>query len=88
MKTPRIQFELNPALEKELTRLMELGGVRTKKELLNNAITLLEWAAREKLRGRSIGSVDNEGTFRELEMPFLRRVALSESSELRVAAGG
>jgi Arc/MetJ family transcription regulator len=38
----RVQFELDDDQIAELEELRELGGLRTKKDLLNNAITLLK----------------------------------------------
>jgi hypothetical protein len=68
--TIRIQFELSPEKAGELDELMAETGVQTKKELFNNALTLLKWAVRETARGNSIASVDEEhGRYRELHMP-------------------
>jgi hypothetical protein len=68
----RIQFELTEGQLKELERLMERSGVRTKKDLLNNALTILEWALNEKGAGRIIASVDEEhDRYKELVMPIL-----------------
>jgi hypothetical protein len=68
--------EIDPENMEELEELQELGGVRTKKDLWNNAITLLKWAAREQARGASIVSVnEDEGTYKELELPFLQTYA-------------
>lgn len=65
---------------------MEWGGLRTNKELLNNALTLLKWAARERSRGRTIASVNEQtGNYNELDMTFLETAAseaLDRSSSL------
>ena len=42
MGMTRIQFELSEDRNKELEALMEKTGIRTKKDLFNNALTLLE----------------------------------------------
>jgi hypothetical protein len=72
----RLQVELEAAQMEELEKLADLGGLRTKKDLLNNALTLLKWAARQKTEGSVIQSVNrSEGTVKELEMPFLETLA-------------
>ncbi len=72
----RLQIEIDQDQMKELERLQKLGGLRTKKDLFNNALTLLKWAARERGRGASIVSVDEKARLhKELEMPFLEDVA-------------
>jgi len=77
----RLQFEINEDWLRELEELQKLGGVKTKKDLLNNAMTLLRWAARQRLNGRSIVSVAEDGNERELEMPYLEAVASSTSDK-------
>ena len=54
----RVQFELPEKKLQELECLMEEVNVSTKRELFNNALTLLEWASKECKRGRIIASVD------------------------------
>jgi hypothetical protein len=71
----RLQFEIEEDWLRELEELQKLGGIKTKKELLNNAMTLLRWAAKQRLSGRTIVSVTNDGSERELEMPYLEAVA-------------
>jgi hypothetical protein len=68
----RIQFELSEEKLNELESLMEETGVRTKKDLFNNALTLLEWAIAERKAGRIIASVDEkENKYKEIVMPVL-----------------
>jgi len=79
MGMTRIQFELSEDRNKELEALMEKTGIRTKKDLFNNALTLLEWAVKEKRSGRIIASVDErEKKFKEIVMPALENVAVGE----------
>jgi metal-responsive CopG/Arc/MetJ family transcriptional regulator len=71
----RIQFELPAARVKELEALMKEIGVSTRKDLFNNALTLLEWAVKEKRVGNSIASVDEKNKrYKELVMPVLSTV--------------
>ncbi|MBA7496879.1 hypothetical protein ES702_07488 [subsurface metagenome] len=77
----RIQFELNEQGAQELEKLMEATDVATRKDLFNNALTLLEWAIKEKRKGRTIASLDEkEQKYKEIEMPILSRAAKSKVS--------
>ena len=74
-KDIRIQFEISDNRLKELEALMDTVGVTTKKELLNNALTLLEWAIEEERKGHIIASLDERAKkYRELVMPIFRNV--------------
>lgn len=71
----RIQVELPEDQLKELERLQGDLGLRTKKELLNAALGLLEWYVRQRRQGRVIVSVNHdEKTYRELCFPPLDRI--------------
>ena len=50
-KMTRIQFELTEQGVQEFEKLMEATNVATRKDLLNNALTLLEWAIKERQKG-------------------------------------
>ena len=71
----RIQFELSDDKVAELEKLMAESGIKTKKELFNNALTLLEWAIKERKAGKTIASVDEKtNRYKELLMPVLSTV--------------
>lgn len=71
-KVQRVQFDVPEDRLAELQELMKSCGIETRKDLFNNALTLLEWAVRESSRGRAIASVsDDEKSYRELHMPIL-----------------
>lgn len=74
--TARLQAELDHHMMKLLEVLQWLGGLKTKRELLNNALTLLKWAVKERMKGNVICSY-NERTHerKELEMSFLESAA-------------
>ena len=74
--TARLQAELDHHMMKLLDVLQWLGGLKTKRELLNNALTLLKWAVKERMKGNVICSY-NERTHerKELEMSFLESAA-------------
>jgi hypothetical protein len=74
----RLQFELTEGQLKELKAIMEKTKVRTKKNLINNALTLFEWAVQEKERGRIIASVDEASEkYKEVTMPALSAISTS-----------
>jgi hypothetical protein len=80
MENVRFQFELPGDRALEIERLMTECGIETKKDLFNNALTLLRWAVKETRKGHAIASVDEgSGKFRELQMPILAAVAPHES---------
>ena len=73
LKMIRIQFELPENKVEELERLMRVAGISTKKDLLNNAVTLFQWAVTEKQNGNIVASISkNTGAIKELVMPALQ----------------
>jgi hypothetical protein len=82
MENVRFQFELPLQKARELEELMRECGVETKKDFINNALSLLKWAVRETKRGNAIASVDEKhGKYRELHMPILSAVAPKEEEQ-------
>ncbi|MGA9769968.1 MAG: hypothetical protein WBV94_13070 [Blastocatellia bacterium] len=74
--TVKIQFDLPADRAREVEEMMKLTGVTSRKDLFNNALTLLEWAIGEIYKGNTITSVDEKNKiFRELVMPILSNVA-------------
>ncbi len=72
----RIQLELEPERVNEIEKLMQLTGLRTKKDYFNNALTLFKWAISERSQGRQIASVDEaNGKLRDLRLPALETAA-------------
>jgi hypothetical protein len=68
----RVQLDLPTEKVEQLDRLAAEVGFATRKDLFNNALTLLQWAVKESRRGRAIASVDQANErFTELHMPFL-----------------
>jgi hypothetical protein len=56
----RVQFDVLPARLADFDRLMTLCDLKTRKDLFDNAITLLEWAVNEVvLNGRKVASYDS-----------------------------
>ena len=70
----RIQLDLDEAGLELVEELKEMTGTRTYKDLFNNAITLLDWAVKQRSEGRLITSINGRGgDTRELVMPTLYR---------------
>ena len=71
-KMVRIQIEMPEDKVKGIESLMELSGIRTKKELFNVALSLFQWALKERGAGRIIASVDEEkDKYKEIVLPIL-----------------
>jgi len=69
---------------------MREAGITTKKDLLNNAVTLFEWAVNEKRNGNIIASIDEQNNkVKEVVMPSLafasvQNEPLGESSAISI----
>jgi len=80
-RVKRIQFEMDEERSEELDRLMGELGVRTRKELFNYALSLLKWAIKERLQGRRIASIaEDGGRIKEIEMPIFEAAAARAKS--------
>jgi len=72
----RIQIELDEQGVAIVNKVRNMTGISTYKDLFNNAITLLDWAARQSYKGLAIAAADEEKQqYRELEMPALQYAA-------------
>lgn len=67
---PRLNIEISKEKSEEILKLMEISGVTTRKDLFNNALTLLKWALRQKQGGKVIGALSDDDHFIELDMPI------------------
>jgi hypothetical protein len=82
----RLQIDVTEDQERHIQRLMEETGLSTKKDLFNNALTLLSWAVEEVGSGNTVASVNEEQQrYRELQMPALTNVA--QRAKARVTKG-
>ncbi len=78
----RIQIELDEQGVAIVNKVRDMTGLSTYKELFNNAITLLDWAARQAYKGLAIAAADEEKQqYRELEMPALQYAASKGQAE-------
>ena len=68
----RLQIELSEDKQRQLETLLSDTGLATKKELINNALTLLTWAVRETKAGRRIVALDEVSRhYKEVLLPAL-----------------
>lgn len=79
MKKKRVQFEATPERLEELDELQRRLRLNSRTELLNTALTLLEWAADQVAEGRGLASIDRDGgVYREMVMPALKHATRRE----------
>jgi hypothetical protein len=68
----RLQLDLSETHDEVITMLMEKCDLRTKKDVVENALILLGWAATEAQHGHIIAAVDEKRqVFKELQTPAL-----------------
>ena len=85
----RIQLDFPDEQVKELDELMKQTNIVTRKDLFNNALTLFQWAVKNKRQGRMIASIDEKnGTSKELVMPALESAAVSPTIEKTILMAG
>lgn len=78
----RIQLDFPEDKVRELDQLMKQVHISTRKDLFNNALTLLVWAVRERLKGKKIVSMDErDGSYKELVMPLLEEAGRSAEEQ-------
>lgn len=75
--TKRVQFNFTEQRVEDFDKLQDLMDIPTRRELVDNAMLLLEWAAEEKRKGREIGASDGE-RFYPVKVPRLERVPESK----------
>lgn len=69
----RIQFDVDAGRIEEIDEAMRRAGLKTRRELFDHALTLMEWAIDESLKGRQIATIDEaSGRFQLVMMPALR----------------
>src|SRR4051794_29089336 len=80
-RTMRIQLDVPPERLREIEELMAQTGTNSKTDLLNDALTLFEWAVKERKSGRTIASVDEQQQrYKEIVMRSLERATRSNSA--------
>jgi len=86
----RIQIDVDENGIHLLDSIKQATGVTTYKDIFNNAITLFEWAIRQRVEGRVIASLDERTKrYKEMTMPALedavRRANSSKSTQFAAA---
>jgi hypothetical protein len=72
----RIQIVVDDNYRDMLEELKRVTGISQWQDLFSEAITLFNWAVRQRLEGRIVASMDEkEENYRELQMPSLERAA-------------
>ena len=68
----RLQLDLSDTQDELITELMAVCDLRTKKDVIENALMLLGWAATEVQRGLLIAAIDDTNkVYKEIETPAL-----------------
>ena len=82
----RLQFDFPDEKVKELDDLVERTGFKTRVQLFNSALSLFEWAIREREAGRIVASVDEStDRYKEVVMPGFPDLKIPD--ELKVVMG-
>jgi hypothetical protein len=83
----RVQIDFNESEVEEIEGLLKICGLATKKDLFNNALTVLRWCIREVESGHEIASIDRENErYYTLAMTILdaaRRHSASAKASVR-----
>ena len=73
MNKVKFQFEMPEANANRLEELAKEAGV-AKKDIIHNALTILEWAIEEVQTGRKVCSFkESDGSYREMVLPLLKQ---------------
>lgn len=70
-KDIKISIILDENKKNQLEELMRQSGIKTKKDLFENALLLMKWMVEEKREGRSIGSIKGDSIVKEISLPAL-----------------
>lgn len=77
----RIQIDVDDNGVQVLNDIKQATGLTTYKDIFNNAITLFEWAIRQRVGGRVIASLDERTKrYKEMTMPALEDALRRTSS--------
>lgn len=75
----RVQLDFDEQGAQLLEMLKQKTNSRTQRELFNNALTLLDWAIRQREQGYSIAAIDEaKQVFKELQMPALEYASTTQ----------
>ena len=78
--TKKLQVFMRDEQLEAMDTLVERGGFRSRADLIDNALTLMEWSLGKVGEGYSIAAVDDGGDFYErMTMPAFIRIGASIS---------
>ncbi len=82
----RLNFEISESQMASLKALQIRTGASTMKDLVNNALTILEWAVDETANGNEVAALnEDDKSYRILVTPLLKHVARENQRELAQA---
>ena len=80
-----LELNISDSTVERLHGIRRLLGLRTSRELFQNALVILCWIVSEKQEGRAIVSVDRKtGAHKELTLPSLKRAAKNPIFDLQI----
>jgi hypothetical protein len=85
----RIQIVVDDTYKEMLENLKRATGLNQWQDLFSDAITMYNWAVKQREEGRIVASMnEQEENYRELQMPSLERAAAyaKHSGELAVSS--
>jgi hypothetical protein len=72
-----LHLDLSDTNDLLVKKLMDICDLKTKKDVVENALLLLGWASTEAAKGLSIASVDEERkVYREVQTPALQNAQM------------
>jgi hypothetical protein len=75
----RLNLEISSGQMSSLKALQQRTGANSMKDLVNHALTLLEWAVEETAKGNEVAAVnEDQSAYRMLVTPLLQHVAREE----------
>jgi hypothetical protein len=83
----RLQLDLSETNDEVIGTLMVMCDLRTKKDVVENALMLLGWAANEAQHGYTIAAIDEKNqVFKEIQTPALMGAKRTGAKALELAA--
>jgi len=79
--TKRVQINFDEERVDDFDKLQDLMAIPTRRELVDNALLLLQWAVEEKRKGREIGASDGD-RFHPVKVPRLERLSEDKLAEV------
>ncbi len=80
-----LEIDISDMAGERLKDIRRLLGLRTTRELFQNALVILYWVASARQKGQTIVAIDQEtGEHKELTLPFLKRTAKNSASDLQI----